>query len=116
MKKLSNPFLVYGYESPEYFCDREAETTQLISDLRNGWNITLFSPRRMGKTGLIKNAFYRLQYEAKDTVCVYVDIFGTNDLSDFVQAFGTALSKPCSPKARRLCAVPCSSSLHGGLW
>ena len=91
MKKFSNPFLVYGYESPEYFCDREAESAQLISDLGNGWNVTLFSPRRMGKTGLIKNAFYRLQHEAKDTVCVYVDIFGTNDLSDFVQTFGTAI-------------------------
>lgn len=91
MKKFSNPFLVYGYESPEYFCDREAETAQLIADLSNGWNITLFSPRRMGKTGLIKNAFYRLQHEAKDTVCIYVDIFGTNDLSDFVQTFGTAI-------------------------
>ena len=101
MKKLSNPFLVYGYESPEYFCDREAETTQLISDLRNGWNITLFSPRRMGKTGLIKNAFYRLQYEAKDTVCVYVDIFGTNDLSDFVQAFGTAILKALLSKGEK---------------
>ena len=91
MKKLSNPFLVYGYESPEYFCDREVETAQLISDLNNGWNITLFSPRRMGKTGLIKNVFYRLQHEAKDAVCIYVDIFGTNDLSDFVQTFGTAI-------------------------
>lgn len=23
MKHLANPFLVYGYESPAYFCDRE---------------------------------------------------------------------------------------------
>ena len=91
MKKLSNPFLVYGYESPEYFCDREVETAQLISDLNNGWNITLFSPRRMGKTGLIKNVFYRLQHESRDAVCIYVDTFGTNDLSDFVQTFGTAI-------------------------
>lgn len=91
MKKLSNPFLVYGYESPEYFCDREAETSQLISDLSNGWNITLVSPRRMGKTGLIKNAFYHLGQASKHAVCIYVDIFGTNDLTDFVRTLGTAV-------------------------
>lgn len=45
----------------------------------------------MGKTGLIKNVFYRLQHEAKGAVCIYVDIFETNDLSDFVQTFGTAI-------------------------
>ncbi len=25
-KMLANPFIYQGYESPEYFCDREAET------------------------------------------------------------------------------------------
>lgn len=32
--QLENPFLVYGYEGPEYFCDREEETRNLISKLR----------------------------------------------------------------------------------
>lgn len=89
--KLENPFLVYGYEGPEYFCDREQETQSLISDMRNGWNITLVSPRRMGKTGLIKNAFYEIEKENKDCVCIYVDIFGTNCLHDFVQLLGAAM-------------------------
>lgn len=42
-KKLANPFVYQGYESPEYFCDREAETKTLISHLKNGRNITLIS-------------------------------------------------------------------------
>lgn len=49
-----NPFLVYGYASPRYFCDREAETQQILSALENERNLTLIAPRRMGKTGLIK--------------------------------------------------------------
>lgn len=28
-RKLANPFIYQGYESPEYFCDREAETATL---------------------------------------------------------------------------------------
>ena len=30
-----NPFLIVGYNGPEYFCDREAETQTLISALVN---------------------------------------------------------------------------------
>ena len=43
-KKLVNPFIYQGYESPEYFCDREAETATLLSHLKNGRNVTLISP------------------------------------------------------------------------
>lgn len=37
-KKLANPFVYQGYESPEYFCDREVETKTLLSHLKNGRN------------------------------------------------------------------------------
>ena len=55
---MNNPFLIVGYQGPEYFCDREKETEVILSALHNGRNITLVSPRRMGKTGLIKNVFF----------------------------------------------------------
>lgn len=56
MKSIStNPFLITGYQGPDYFCDREKETASLMSALKNGRNITLISPRRMGKTGYIFN-------------------------------------------------------------
>lgn len=99
---LDNPFLVYGYEGPEYFCDRVAETEKLISNLRNGWNVTLVSPRRMGKTGLIKHAFYQLQQEEPESVCIYIDIFGTNSLHDFVQTLGTAMLNAMFSKSEKL--------------
>jgi hypothetical protein len=31
--KLLNPFLVRGHCGPEYFCDREKETVQLVDSL-----------------------------------------------------------------------------------
>ena len=70
-----NPFLVYGYANPRYFCDREAETQQMLSALENERNLTLIAPRRMGKTGLIKNVFYTLQEEKPEVVSLYMDIF-----------------------------------------
>ena len=56
MKPL-NPFLIEGYHSPEYFCDREQETMQMKQALFNGRNLTLIAPRRMGKSGLIISDF-----------------------------------------------------------
>ena len=87
--RLANPFIYQGYESPEYFCDREAETKVLLSHLKNGRNVTLVSPRRIGKTGLIKNTFFHLKEEAQDAVCLYLDIFATKNLHDFVEQLGT---------------------------
>lgn len=88
MNRIANPFLVYGYISPEYFCDRQEETQKLISALKNGRHITLMSPRRMGKTGLIKNAFYHIQQQEAEAACFYMDIFSTTNLNDFIILFG----------------------------
>ena len=91
---VKNPFIVHGYLGPEYFCDREEETKQIISALRNGRNLTLMSPRRMGKTGLILHAFHQMQQDNRDVVCFYLDIFPTKNLHSFVSLFArTVLGK-----------------------
>lgn len=90
-KLIENPFLVAGYEGPEYFCDRETETETLLSALKNGRNVALISPRRIGKTGLIHNVFYRLNESNKNLRCFYIDIFSTQNLSDFVRLFGESV-------------------------
>ena len=88
MNKLYNPFLLLGYAGHEYFFGRDTERKELISALRNGRNITLMSPRRMGKTGLIKDTFYQIGKENKNAVCLYMDIFATKSLGDFVSLLG----------------------------
>lgn len=90
--KPDNPFLITGYNSPEYFCDREQETATILDALHNGRNLTLIAPRRMGKTGLIKNVFYKEDKSHIDTF--YMDIFPTQNLGDLVRLFaGTVLGK-----------------------
>ena len=35
MKNIpTNPFLITGYQGPDYFCDREKETASLMSALK----------------------------------------------------------------------------------
>lgn len=80
----NNPFLISGYHSPEYFCDRVSESKTIADALYNGRNVTLIAPRRMGKTGLIKNVFHSLKEQNPEIVTIYIDIFSTQNLSDFV--------------------------------
>ncbi|HKK43161.1 MAG TPA: ATP-binding protein [Bacteroidales bacterium] len=87
---IRNPFLISGYISPEFFCDREEETAKMLTAVRNGSNLTLMSPRRMGKTGLIRHAFYKAAKE-KDFIPVYVDILATASLKEFTETFGKAV-------------------------
>ena len=97
--KLDNPFLIRGYAGPEYFCDRAAETHQLVSAISNGRDVTLVAPRRYGKTGLVHNAFRILE---KTHATVYLDIFAIEDLTSFVQTFATAVLDRLDSPAERV--------------
>ena len=97
--RLDNPFLIRGYAGPEYFCDRTAETQQLVSAISNGRDVTLVAPRRYGKTGLIHNAFRILE---KTHATVYLDIFAIEDLTSFVQTFATAVLDRLDSPAERV--------------
>lgn len=89
--KPNNPFLITGYHSPEFFCDRKAETATILEALYNGRNITLIAPRRMGKTGLIHHAFNQLKEQKSDIVTLYMDIYSTQTLGDFVRLFANTV-------------------------
>ena len=89
--KLENPFPEYGYFGPDYFCDREKETAQLMEALRNGSNVTLMSPRRIGKTGLIHHVFGLMKTLDKNVQCFYVDIFPTKTFTQMVQLMANAV-------------------------
>ena len=85
-----NPFLLTGYVSPDYFCDREQETQKLISALQNGRNVTLISPRRMGKTGLIRHIFHQMEAQ-KQAKCYYVDLYKTDSLASLVKQLASVV-------------------------
>jgi len=87
-QKEKNPFFLTGYESPDYFCNRSMETEKIQNAIENGRNITLISPRRMGKTGLIHHAFYFMK---EDFECYYLDIYQTQSLTDFVRLLANTI-------------------------
>jgi len=50
----------------------------------------LYSLRRMGKTGLIKNAFHKMTQDS-DYQLVYIDIYRTQNVDDFVNELASAM-------------------------
>ena len=83
MTDASNPFLISGYISPKYFCDREDETKKLVKNIDNVNNVTLISTRRMGKSGLIKHCFEQRSIK-KNYTTFFVDIYATKSFNDFL--------------------------------
>lgn len=96
MRRLINPFITYGYEDAEHFCDRVQETATLTRLLTNGNHVALISPRRMGKTGLIQHCF--CQKEISDNYNTFlIDIYATKTLSDMVYQLGKSIVRSLQP-------------------
>ncbi len=67
---------VYGVPVSDYnFTGREEESKRLMMDFKSGINVILMSPRRYGKTSLVKHVCQQLKDEG-NIITVYTDIFG----------------------------------------
>lgn len=98
--KVKNPFIVSGYVSPEYFCNRENETSELVGALLNGRNMVVVSPRRMGKTGLIEHCFYQKEIR-QEYYTFFIDIYATGTLKELVYILGKHIFDTLKPKGRK---------------
>jgi hypothetical protein len=94
-KKISamNPFYLIPHTPKAYFCDRAQETEDMVRFLDNGSNITLISPRRYGKTGLIYHVFDCLKERKQKVELFYADIYATSSSDDFISVLAEAVSK-----------------------
>ena len=90
MNNIVNPFIIEGYISKEYFCDREKEVEILHRNVQNGSNTTLISPRKMGKSGLIFRYFDDLSID-NSIQSLYIDIYSSRSLHDFIKLLSEAI-------------------------
>lgn len=95
-----NPFILSGIIPKEYFCDRVAETQRLVQAIENKSNILLTSPRRMGKTQLIRHVFE--QESIKDKYYTfYTDIYATTSLQELIFYLGKEIYSKLVPKGKQ---------------
>lgn len=97
MVKEVNKAFVYGVSvDGNNFTDRVQETRRLKMNFENGLNVVLISPRRMGKTSLVKHVQEVVDKSMIQTV--YVDIYDCRSEYDFYNKFAEALLKQTANK------------------
>lgn len=97
---MVNPFVIKSYESKEFFCDREEELQLMLKNCINKTDMTLVSRRRMGKTGLVFRLFDELKSTHPEIFTVYLDIFISRNLDDFIKLFAEAAVKAFPTKTK----------------
>ncbi len=95
---MKNPFVIKAYESRELFCDRNDELQLMLRNCINHTDMTLISQRRMGKTGLILRLFDEIATVHPDIHTIYVDIFSSRNIDDFIKLLAEAIMKAFKPK------------------
>ena len=90
---MDNPFIIKSYESKDLFCDREKELQLMLRNCINQSDMTLISQRRMGKTGLILRLFDELKTTKPDIHTIYLDIFASRNIDDFIKLLAEATMK-----------------------
>lgn len=92
-----NKLFVFGKTvSGDAFTDREKETKKLISNFQYGINTFIVSPRRWGKTSLVKKA--KSLAEDEHLKIVYVDVQKCRSKEDFCERFSSAVLMQTSGK------------------
>lgn len=92
----NKPFVFGVAASGDNFTDRENETARLLTNFRSGVNTVLISPRRWGKTSLVRKVCRLAQTD--ELKIVYLDIFSCRSDADFYDAFASAVLKQTSTK------------------
>ena len=92
----NKPFVFGVAASGDNFTDREHETARLLTNFRSGVNTVLISPRRWGKTSLVRKVCRLAQTD--ELKIVYLDIFSCRSDADFYDAFASAVLKQTSTK------------------
>lgn len=92
----NRPFIFGVATSDPNFTDREQETARLLSNFQQGINTILISPRRWGKTSLVRRACHLAQSD--NLKIVYLDIFSCRSDREFYDAFAAAVLKQTSSK------------------
>ncbi len=101
---MINPFIVTGKIDPEYFCDRITESARLVKSITNGNNMVIISPRRMGKTGLIRFCYDKPEI-ADEYYTFFIDILHTSSLREFTYLLGREIYETLLPRSRKMAGL-----------
>ena len=93
---LDSPFQYGKLAAGSTFVNRVREKQELKSNLYSGINTMLISPRRWGKSSLVKEAMKELVEERPDVRVCFLDVFTVRSEEEFYQLFAKEVIKATS--------------------
>ena len=88
---MKKPFVYGELADKENFIDRVEDRQQLKSFLQNGINVMLISPRRWGKSSLVRQTMSELLGEDQRIRVCYIDAFSITSVAEFLNVFASAV-------------------------
>jgi len=98
---MNAPFQYGTLASKDNFVDRVEDRAQLKGFLSSHINVMLISPRRWGKSSLVKVAMEELQNEEKDIRVCFIDAFSIGTEAEFYRTFASQVISCASTKLER---------------
>jgi hypothetical protein len=96
MNASESPFIFGRRAVGNSFTDREKETERLLSNFRNRVNTVVISPRRWGKSSLVRKAGDLVNSDSIKVI--YIDAFSLRDANEFYTVLATEVIKGTSNK------------------
>ena len=88
---METPFIYGKTVTGKYFINRENEKKRLINNFQNGINTILISPRRYGKTSLVKEVIR--DFPGDKIKFVFFDLFSIRDEESFYAMYAKEIIK-----------------------
>lgn len=101
MAKYLSPFQFGTLATNENFIDRQEDRALLKQLLSSHINVMLISPRRWGKSSLVKRAMSELADEDNNVRICYIDAFSIGSESEFYRTFASQVIACASSKMER---------------
>ncbi len=93
-----SPFAFGKVAMGETFVNRVSEKKRLAMNFANKVNTTLISPRRWGKSSLVKEVGYAMHKAHKQYRFAYIDLFSIRTEAEFYEAYAREIIKCTSNK------------------
>lgn len=93
-----SPFIYGTTVSTHSFTNREKDCAKLKSNLLNGINTTLISPRRWGKSSLVEKVITDINRSNKEYKTIVIDLFTVGTEEEFLEIFAREVIKASATK------------------
>ena len=95
---MESPFQFGTLATKENFIDRNEDRAMLKQLLTSHINVMLISPRRWGKSSLVKRSMEELASERKDIKVCFIDAFSIGSEAEFYRTFASKVIECASTK------------------